>query len=242
MGSDFTIRRLTELFVILHGRPCTSWRKGWHSDRAVIAAGTEATLFANGLTFDEAGNLYATESSSGDEGDTTLGAIWRITPDGATEKWMENTTLGGPPRFGTPNGANGISYNDGVLYVMVTQQTSVFTVPILADGSPGEITPFVVTENKFIRDGIALDVGGRVYSTDIVTNGVIRINPDGTIDSIASGTEAGFDQATTIAFGIGGTELTMYAVNLAGGGFEPNDGLGPALGAIDVDTSGRPLP
>ncbi len=59
-----------------------------------------------------------------------------------------------------------------------------------------------------------------------------------TIEAIATGTEAGLDQPITLAFGIGGTELTLYVVNLAGVGIGP----GPALVAIDVDTPGRPLP
>lgn len=52
-------------------------------------------LFANALAFDDVGNLFVTESFSGMEGDIPLGAIWKITPDGVAEKWIENTTLGG---------------------------------------------------------------------------------------------------------------------------------------------------
>lgn len=54
--------------------------------------------------------------------------------------------------------------------------------------------------------------------------------------------EQGFDSPTSMAFGIGATELTMYAVNLADQTYVPNDLPGPALVAIDVDTPGKPLP
>jgi sugar lactone lactonase YvrE len=122
------------------------------------------------------------------------------------------------------------------------QQTSIFTVPILADGSAGEIAPYVVTENQFINSGIALDAEGRVYVTDVIQNGVIRVDPDGTSETLAAGTDAGFDGLNNIAFGVGGTELTMYAVNVPYGTFEASDTPGPTLVAIDVDTPGMPRP
>ena len=62
------------------------------------------------------------------------------------------------------------------------QQTSIFTVPILADGSPGEITPYVATEHTFIGSGIALDADGRVDITDGIQNGVLRVAPDALTD------------------------------------------------------------
>lgn len=220
------------------------WRFDCRTGSGTRFEGTENMLFANALAFDDTGNLFVTESFSGMEGDIPLGAIWKIGLDGTSEKWIENTTLGGPNQFGLakPNGANGIAYRGGLLYVNVLQQTSIVTIEVLDDGSPGVIEPYVETDLGFINDGIALDAQGRVYLTDIFTNGVLRIDPDGTIVPIAGGTEAGFDASTSIAFGIGGTELTMYAVNLAGGSVEPGDRPGPALVALDVDTPGMPLP
>ncbi len=220
------------------------WKFDCRTGEGTRFEGTETMLFANALAFDDVGNLFVTESFSGMEGDIPLGAIWKITPGGVAEKWLENTTLGGPNRFNlsTPNGVNGIAFRDARLYVNVLQQTTIITIPVLEDGSPGEITPYVVTENAFVNDGIALDAEGRVYVTDAVTNGVVRVDPDGTIVPIAGGPEAGFDSPTSIAFGVGATGLTMYAVNLAGGSYEPNEFPGPALVAIDVDTPGMPLP
>ena len=105
-----------------------------------------------------------------------------------------------------------------------------------------EIVPYVVTDNAFINDGIALDAEGRVYVTDVITNGMVRVEPDGTVVPIAGGAEQGFDGPTNMAFGVGATESTMYVVNLAGGSYEPNDLSSRALIAIDVDTPGMPLP
>jgi gluconolactonase len=197
----------------------------------------------NAIALDDQGNLFVTDSYSGTEGDVPLGAIWRITPDGVAEKWLENTTLGGPNRFGLnkPVGANGIAFRDGVLYVAVLDATSIWTVPVLDDGSPGEMAPYVVSNMAFIPDGLALDVDGRVYVTDQLTNSVVRVEPDGTTVPIAGGVEQGFDGPTNMAWGIGATELTIYVVNLSDV-FDPEDRPGPALFAIDVDTPGMPLP
>ena len=220
------------------------WKFDCRTGEGTRFAGTERMLFANALVFDDQGNLFATESYSGMEGDIPLAAIWKITPDGVAEKWLENTTLGGPNRLnlGKPVGANGIAFRDGVLYVNNLSQTSIWTVPVLDDGTPGDMVPYVVTDFAFVNDGIALDVDGRVYVTDAITNGIVRVEPDGTVVPIGGGVEQGFDSPTSMAFGIGATELTMYAVNLADQTYVPNDKPGPALVAIDVDTPGQPLP
>lgn len=124
----------------------------------------------------------------------------------------------------------------------VLQHTSIVTVPVLDDGSAGEIVPYVVTENEFIGDGLALDADGRVYVTDFLTEGIVRTDVDGSIVPIAGGADAGFDNSTSLTWGIGATEQTLYVVNLAGGSFEPSDKPGPALIVIDVDAAGMPLP
>lgn len=118
------------------------------------------------------------------------------------------------------------------------EATSIWTVPVLDDGSPGEMVSYVISEVGFIPDGLALDADGRVYVTDALTNSIVRVEPDGTVVLIAGGEEQGFDVPTNIAWGIGATELTMYAVNLADQRFVPDGKRGPALIAIDVDTPG----
>ena len=227
------------------------WKFDCRTGEGTRFDGTETMGFANGLAFDDEGNLYATDSYSGMEGDVPLAAIWKITPDGVAEKWLENTTLGGPNQFNLakPVGANGIAYRDGLLYVAILERTSVWTVPVLDDGTPGEMAPYAESDIAFVNDGlafipdgIALDADGRVYVTDVVTNGVVRVEPGGAIVPVAGGVEQGFDTPASIAFGIGATELTMYATNLADQRFVPDGKPGPALVAIDVDTPGMPLP
>ena len=85
-----------------------------------------------------------------------------------------------------------------------------------------------------IPDGIALDADGRIYVADVGASAVKRILSDGTIEVLADGAPAGLDLPASISFGVGATEGTLYAVNLAN--VEAfSTGFGPALVAIDVD-------
>ncbi len=113
---------------------------------------------------------------------------------------------------------------------------SIVSIPVLEDGSPGEITTIV--EGGIIPDGMALDEQGRIYIADVGNGAVKRVNADGTIEVLAEGAAAGLDLNTSVAFGIGGTELTLYTVNLANIP-DFSTGAGPALVAIDVDTAGQ---
>lgn len=65
------------------------------------------------------------------------------------------------------------------------EATSIWTVPVLDDGSPGEMVSYVISEVGFIPDGLALDADGRVYVTDALTNSIVRVEPDGTVVLIA---------------------------------------------------------
>lgn len=199
-------------------------------------AGTEDMHIANSLAFDDDGNLWVTDTNSGTDAEA-LGAIWRIGSDGSVEKWLENAELGGTGAFGAePNGANGIAYHDGVLTVAVSEKVMVVEIPILADGSPDEITPIA---EGIIVDGLAQDSEGNVVVAAIAESAIKRINTDGSIETLAAGAEAGLDTPSSVAFGVGGTELTVYAVNLV---TIPaiSSGVGPALVAVGTDIPGPP--
>jgi sugar lactone lactonase YvrE len=213
------------------------WKFDCTTGAATRFAGTEDITIPNALTFDDQGNLYLTDSwSNGDEA-APLGAIWRIDPTGTVEKWLENDTLAGTGAFGlgSPFGANGIAYRGGTLYVAVVEKMSIVAIPILDDDTPGEIGTIV--EGGVIPDGIALDAEGRIYVADVGGSAIKRVSLDGTIEVLAEGAPAGLDLPASLAFGVDGTELTLYATNLAN--IEAfSTGVGPAVVAVDVDTPG----
>ncbi len=202
-----------------------------------LVEGTQAIGFPNSLAFDDQGNLYVTDMFSNGDVDAPLGAIWRINADRSVEKWVEDAALGGTGAFGLPqpSGANGIAVRDGVVYAAVTERSAIRSIPVLDDGTAGDIG--TVIEGGASPDGIALDADGRIYLADIVTSRIQRVNADGTLEVLAEGVPAGLDLPASLAFGVGGTELTLYATNLSFDDF--SNGVGPALVAIDVDTTGQ---
>jgi sugar lactone lactonase YvrE len=199
--------------------------------------------FPNSLAFDKTGNLYVTDSFSGGDDPDFLGAIYRIERDGTVEKWVESSLLGGTGALGPGVvGANGISFRQDTIYVANSEKFSLMSIPVLKDGSAGDISTLAQGFELFIPDGIAVDVHGGIYVAVIGLSAIKRVNPDGSIDTIAEGAGDFLDLPSSLAFGTGaGMKQTLYAVNLA---LVPEigTGIGPALVAIDVGVPGMPLP
>ena len=124
-------------------------RRGWRELRCVglrvrhgeptRIAGTDAIGLPNALAFDDAGNLFVTDSNSASaEDQTALGAVWRISPTGEVVRWVEDIVLGGTDEIGIgPVGANGLAIGGDRIYVAVTEKASIVEIPVLDDGAPG---------------------------------------------------------------------------------------------------------
>ncbi len=199
--------------------------------------GTEAIGFPNGLALDGRGNIYVADSIGG--------AIWRIARGGSAEIWIQDSTLQGdgsaPLPF--PVGANGIAIRGNTVYVTNTELGSLVTIAVRPDGSSGE--PKVLAQNPALggADGIALDVHGGIWVPVIAQSTIVRVSPDGAIDTFATAQD-GLDFASSIAFGTGGgNRKTLYAVNFSiAPVFGQQPGSGPALLAFNAGVPGDPLP
>ena len=196
--------------------------------------GTEAIPFANGIAFDQRGNLYV--------GDSFSGAIWRIPRGGSAEIWADDPLLDGDGSagFGFPIGSNGVAVRHNTLFATVSEGARVVRIPILPDGSAGAVETFAESPDLYGSDGIALDVHGNIWVPVIIQSTIVRISADGSkIDQVFT-SDDGLDFASSDAFGTGrGNRKTLYAVNFALG---PPGGTGPALLAFDVGVPGDPLP
>jgi sugar lactone lactonase YvrE len=197
-------------------------------------AGTGAIPFANGLAFDQRGNIYV--------GDSITGAVWRIPRGGSAELWAQDSLLegDGSAGFGFPIGANGVAVRHNTVLVTVSEGARVVEIPILANGSAGTPKVFAEGPELYGSDGIALDVHGNVWVPVIVQSTIVRISADGSsLDTVLT-SDDGLDFASSDAFGTGrGNRKTLYAVNFAIG---PPGGTGPALLAFDLGVPGDPLP
>lgn len=109
-------------------------------------------LCPNYPAFDRQGNLYL--SDSGDWSHQINGAIYKISPSGAVERWY-------PDPVDTPN-AIALDADERFLYVVETLGSSIVRIAIQSDGTAGALER-VVHMPRHLTDGLALDEQGRLW-------------------------------------------------------------------------------
>ena len=122
----------------------------------------------NFAAFDDAGNLYVTDSGPWGNDD---GLVYRISRDGRTSVWTERTSM-------FPNGCCLTAAGDALL-VVESRRRAVMRVPIADDGSAGA-PELVVDLTGSQPDGIALAEDGRMFVGCYRPDRVFEISPDGT--------------------------------------------------------------
>lgn len=227
--------------------------------------GSEQIVFANGLTFDHEGTLYVTESHSGTAPNYGQGGIWRIPREGQAELWVRSPLLTGVSVLGYPVGANGIAFDQDALYVTNSIPARILRIPVLPDGSPGEIelwtmlqdvpeSPLAGAPLPVLADDVRLDVHGNLYVAVLTRAAVVRIDAvDKSQETVAafqvvphgSVPNAPLDASASVNFGTGkGERQNLFVTNLGVGKlFAPSlPWAGPALVKIHAGVPGRPLP
>lgn len=203
---------------------------GGHVDRI---PGTEAMLVPNGLATSRGGTLYATDS--------LLGQVWRL-PRGGTsaEPWLAHELLAGcePGQLG----ANGIAVRGPWMLVANSDRGIVVRIRVLPDGSAGE--PEIVagdpdcdvTDDLWSLDGIAFDRRGDVYATLVIQNRLVRIEADGTVETLLTADDGLWNPAS-LAFGTGPRTGGLYVTNYAV--LPPVPPSTPGSSLLRVDTARR---
>jgi sugar lactone lactonase YvrE len=185
-----------------------------------------AESFPNGLAFHH-GQLYVSDSS--------LGAIWKLQPGGATPTapWYENALLA--PMKGI--GANGIAFDaaGNHLYVAVADSGRIVRLNLSNNGSVSSTT--VVTEQQQLRsaDGICFDTAGKLYVAVNDTNRLVRVDvSNGSLTSLADRSD-GLSYPTQPAFDTSPESTTL---DLTNGAF--SNGVAD-IEAFNVGATGLPL-
>ena len=191
----------------------------------------------NGVAFDRVGNLYVTDSAKG--------IVWRVTQNGAVERWLDDPVLRGmtpaPSPFGQV-GANGLDFDQlGVLHVAVTDFGRIVRIPVTADGRAGVPSIWVEDDDLVGADGIAFDLEGNLLVAANRLDQLVRVTPTGVINVIgtsADGLDFPSDVAFTTASAAGNVYVTNSAALTAGGSvLRPPR---PALLALSI--APEPLP
>jgi DNA-binding beta-propeller fold protein YncE len=126
----------------------------------------------NALTFDAAGNVYASDSF--------LGVIWKTAPNGgAAVAWASSGLLGPGSGLTPPFGANGIEFNHAgtVMYVANTAAHQIIRIPLNPDGSAG--TPGLFTTGINAPDGIAVDSDDNLWVCANQEDEMVVVDPTG---------------------------------------------------------------
>ena len=123
----------------------------------------------NGIAFDQAGNVYVSDSSQG--------IIWKTgAAGGAGTAWVTDpllTTTGTPPF-----GANGLEFNhaETALFVANTGNDTVVQIPV-SNGTPGTPTVFVNSING--ADGLAIDAQDNLWVAANQGDEIDVVSPSG---------------------------------------------------------------
>jgi hypothetical protein len=181
--------------------------------------GASATLFAkhadmvfpNGLAFDDAGELYVTDSAAG--------AVFRVSPTGDVTKWVTSPLLTGDKDgcgsngVGVPFdiGANGIVIDHGAVVVTNTDRGSLVRIAIQPDGAAG--TPSLIAGPSCAdlngADGLAITRNGDFIVAVNHQNKLARVDRAGHVTTVLARDPLDFPTSVTFADG------ALYVANFA---------------------------
>ena len=172
----------------------------------------------NVAAFGPDGSLYVT--CSGEEGHPE---IVRVAPGGGdAERWTDVV-----PAY--PNGCV-VTPDGGALVVVEAKAERIVRVPIGADGSAGPRQTVALLPDTD-ADGLALDADGNLWATLYRPDGIVRIDPAGTVELVVDDHLAStLDAPTNIAWVGAGLERVVIA----------NVG-GTSLSIADLGVRGQPL-
>ena len=198
-----------------------------HTDHSKqVFATFPAGAVLNGLTPDDDGNLYVADS--------VLGVVWRVgATGGAPAVWVDLHAPGAPQLPG-PNGVK-FDKHQRNLYVSVSFQGTIYRVPVDKAGNAG--TPAVFVSN-IPPDDFAFDRLGNLYVATEPAMSVVRVRPDGTMETIASAAD-GLQNTTAVRFGRhADAKLDLYILSAQ---IPPGSDSHPAIFKLHVGLPGLPV-
>lgn len=170
----------------------------------VYSAGTpgRAMVNPNWPVFDAAGNLYITDSGAFKGND---GCIFRIAPGGGTEVWSNEST-------DFPNGAC-LTADGSALLVLESCTPALVHLSIGDDGTCGPRIELARLPGT-VPDGVSLDTEGNAYVCCYRPDRILRVSPEGTVETLADDPEGTVLSAPTNGVFLGPGRKTFITGNL----------------------------
>jgi len=199
------------------------WKLPREGDPARIAA-LPLEALPNGIVHHR-GEVYAADSA--------LGVIWRVSDEGGTaEVWANGEELA-VEGVGLP-GPNGLKLFEGELYVSNPSQSTIVAIEVAPDGSAGAAR---IHASGVFCDDFALDVRGSLYCGTDPFNTLLRIAPDGSVQTLLTAVD-GLDGPTAAAFGHQGDRFGLYVTNAAFPFFPEPPPRRPSMMRVSLDVPG----
>ncbi len=171
------------------------------------------------------GHVYAADSA--------LGVIWRVSDEGGTaEVWASGEELA--PESAELPGPNGLKLFDGEIYVSNPSQSTIVAIRVAPDGSAGATR---IHASGVFCDDFAFDVHGSLYCGTDPFNTLLRIAPDGSVETLLTQLD-GLDGPTAAAFGQQGDRFGLYVTNAAFPFFPEPPPRRPSLMRVSLDVPG----
>ncbi|KAL9074426.1 MAG: hypothetical protein Q9157_004386 [Trypethelium eluteriae] len=119
--------------------------------------------------------------------DSTRGLIWRVNVHTGTSEVVFDDPLLKPISGAEPSfGVNGVRIVDSLLYFTSYNQALIASLPISHEGRPtGPAT--VISSDVPTADDFAVDGHGNIWLTENVQNTLVRVSPNGQVQTIAGG-------------------------------------------------------
>lgn len=158
------------------------------------------TAVPNGIAL-RWGTLFIADSSLD-------GKIWSVPiTGGEPEVWADHPLLKGDPTVPFP-GPNGVQVFRGELYVSNSNTAQIVAFPLFGGGEPRVVADVGC-------DDFAFDVLANLYCGTDPFNTVLRVDPDGNVDTILD-VDDGLDGPTAVLFGRHGFDrFNLYIANAA---------------------------
>jgi sugar lactone lactonase YvrE len=188
------------------------WRVSPTTGDVTLVANLAAGGFPNDIAFDRSGRIYVTDSF--------LGRIWRIDQAGNASVWLSDPALNGNPSAPVlvihAFGANGIAFDESkrTLYVSNTDFGTILAIPLMRNGSPGELEVAAQSPLLSGADGIAFDVSGTLFVAVDWQDRIASLDRGGHVKTVFEG--APLDGPSGLAFGVRPCDrLKLYISNFA---------------------------
>jgi sugar lactone lactonase YvrE len=180
---------------------------------ATLFAAHEAMMFPSAIRQHPDGDLFVTDSFTA--------TVFRITPEGEATVWVTDPMLSGDKTLcGFDDalfdiGANGLVVTHDRILVAVTHQGQLLEIPIEDDASAGAIEVLAGPDCNALGgiDGMDLAPDGSIYAALNAQRRIVRISPEGEIDTISE--DPSLDAPATVRIGTADGDPALYWTNFA---------------------------